>query len=119
MQDDGQPGPPGPENMRVSELVPSVLVVKNYAWCESVTTGVAKEICNGGTPGERPIFIVSWLAIPILLRLGNSEVQRLLGFTFRTTRLTAGPGLSLWTSLVLQLCVVVLSNVLPVVLVVV
>lgn len=119
MQEDGQLGPPDCLKIRVSDLVPLVLVVKNYAWCEWVTSGVANEMCNGGTPGERPIFMASSLAIPILLRLGNSDVQRLLGFTLRTTRLTIGLGLSLWTSLVLQLWVVVLSNVLPVVLVVV
>lgn len=119
MQEDGQLGPPGRLKIRVSDLVPLVLVVKNYARCECVTSGVANEICSGGTPGERPIFMASSLAIPILLRLGNSDVQRLLGFTLRTTRLTIGLGFNLPINLCLQLSVILLSNVLPVVLVVV
>lgn len=95
-------------------LVPCALDANIYARPEWVTTGMANAICSGGGPGELCILVISirGLLTLVLLRLGNRDVKRVLGFMLNTVTLSVGLSFNRLISLCRHLVVVVVSMVL-------
>lgn len=101
-------------NVVVIVLVPCILDANIYARPDCVTTGMASARCSGGGPGELCILVISirGLLTLDLLRLGNRDVKRVLGFTLNTVTLKVGPLFNRLTSLCRHRVVVLVSIVL-------
>lgn len=114
MQEFGVRGPPCRVKVVPIVLVPCLLEANIYARPDWVTTGMANARCSGGGPGELCMFVISMrgLLTLVLLRLGNRDVKRVLGFTLNTVTLNVGPLFNRLTSLCRHLVVVLVSIVL-------